>query len=352
MSGVPETFSLLGAGALLFGGLAGPLDGLTATVRLSQDALGFGCLRVGRAGGAPSRVSNVADPVEPRDAVNRDWVYAQLGFLPPVRAVDSTYPGVVNLGRVGEVDGVALAEGDLVLLTQQADARQNGFYRLVGRGLERASEAPDGSRLAGKAASCFDGRVNANTCWVCSSQRGLVGTDPLQFSYFSVMEGRVGNTSLRLGSGSIYDTGGSISFQGNAVVGAASMSAGHFYSTSDASLKENLQPLRSGLADLTRLGSYSFTWKGRPEAGLDVGLLAQEVRQVAPEVVGAHPSTGHLQVDYARLVPYLMHWMRLLHDKVTSLEEELSSARTRASRARVSSRRARVRSSRRSAARE
>jgi hypothetical protein len=72
-------------------------------------------------------------------------------------------------------------------------------------------------------------------------------------------------------------------------------------STSDRRLKKNIKSLNYGLADLMKLRPVSFEWKDK-EGMRKLGLIAQEVQQILPEVVD-EPKEGYLGVFYADLVP-------------------------------------------------
>ena len=55
--------------------------------------------------------------------------------------------------------------------------------------------------------------------------------------------------------------------------------------TSDIRQKKNIQNLNYGLTDLMRLRPVSFEWKKDDGSGTKIGLIAQELQQVIPEVV-------------------------------------------------------------------
>jgi hypothetical protein len=56
---------------------------------------------------------------------------------------------------------------------------------------------------------------------------------------------------------------------------------------SDMSLKENITDTKYGLSDIMKLRGVDFDWK-REDMGHDVGVLAQEVESVIPELVKEH----------------------------------------------------------------
>lgn len=101
------------------------------------------------------------------------------------------------------------------------------------------------------------------------------------------------------------------------------------YFTSDMRLKTNIVPLANALELVNELGGYSFDWSDEHiqsrggEDGFfvrkhDVGLIAQEVRDVLPEAV-AERENGYLAVKYERLIPLLVEAIKELTDKVNRI---------------------------------
>jgi hypothetical protein len=77
--------------------------------------------------------------------------------------------------------------------------------------------------------------------------------------------------------------------------------------SSDARLKDHIVPLDSGLALVAKLRPVRFNWKAAPALGTQLGLIAQEVQQVVPEVVTvAHDASRTMGVNYPGLVPVLI----------------------------------------------
>jgi len=73
-----------------------------------------------------------------------------------------------------------------------------------------------------------------------------------------------------------------------------------FTTTSDARLKENVETLNNAVDVVNRLRGVSYTRNGKAE----IGLIAQEVEQVIPEVVGE--SDGFKTVAYSNVVGLLI----------------------------------------------
>lgn len=61
------------------------------------------------------------------------------------------------------------------------------------------------------------------------------------------------------------------------------------YMTSDKRLKSNINPFERGLADILKMETYSFQYNGKAgieNTDLQYGLLAQDLKEIAPELVG------------------------------------------------------------------
>jgi len=95
--------------------------------------------------------------------------------------------------------------------------------------------------------------------------------------------------------------GGRVHITGNLVVD------GVFSNPSDARLKQGLHPLGYGLAELRQLRPVTWKWKAEPEGRLQLGLIAQEVETVLPELVSTDNDAEHTKgLNYIGLVPLLI----------------------------------------------
>lgn len=96
------------------------------------------------------------------------------GALTIVRAVAITNVSLSNGLENGDtVEGVALATGDLVLLTAQTAPAENGVYVVVASGTaSRHSSLNTYDSLCGAYFSVMEGTTKADTLWRCTSNRG------------------------------------------------------------------------------------------------------------------------------------------------------------------------------------
>src|SRR3989338_140107 len=96
------------------------------------------------------------------------------------------------------------------------------------------------------------------------------------------------------------------------VAGAVKASA--FYYSSDESLKENIATIPNALATLQKLRGVEFDWK--EDGTHDLGLIAQEVEKVYPELVSIDKITGLKSIEYGKLVGPIIEAIKTLAQKV------------------------------------
>ena len=91
--------------------------------------------------------------------------------------------------------------------------------------------------------------------------------------------------------------------------------------SSDARLKTNIQPITSPLDKVLALRGVTFSWN--PDTGFDgsthIGLIAQEVENVLPEVVNTG-SDGYKSISYSNIVAVLVEAIKDLEARVAELE--------------------------------
>ena len=107
--------------------------------------------------------------------------------------------------------------------------------------------------------------------------------------------------------------------------------------TSDQRLKKNIVDNNEGLEKITAIRVRNFEYRLPDEvdpelhptdainkAGVQLGVIAQEIQQVLPECV-KQESTGVLSVDPDNLTWYLINAVKELNAKVTALEAQLGA---------------------------
>ena len=102
---------------------------------------------------------------------------------------------------------------------------------------------------------------------------------------------------------------------------------------SDARLKQDVTPLSYGLSEVLRLRPVRWQWKDTTTTQLNLGLVAQDVEPVLPELILRNVDTkGSLGLNYFGFVPVLIHAIQEQQDTITALKAENTSldARIRA----------------------
>ena len=100
------------------------------------------------------------------------------------------------------------------------------------------------------------------------------------------------------------------------------------YNSSDVRLKDNIQVIKGSLDKIDGIRGVEFDWNDKSpgwaqERGHDVGVIAQEVQKVVPEIVVERKS-GYLGVDYKRLVPLLIESVKELKQEVEILKKKVN----------------------------
>ena len=93
------------------------------------------------------------------------------------------------------------------------------------------------------------------------------------------------------------------------------------YSSSDAALKDNIKNIQNPLSKINKLNGVSFTWNSNQKtySGYDIGVIAQEVQDVFPEIVTTRED-GYKAVRYEKLIPLLIECIKELNAKLDALK--------------------------------
>ena len=134
-----------------------------------------------------SRITNLADPVDPQDAATKGYVDASRSGLDVKESARVATTTNITLSNTQTVDGVALSEGDRVLVKDQTDPIENGLYVVSSGAWSRSADADEPNEVsAGLFVFVEEGSVNADSGFVLTTDNPLiVGTDGLTFVQFS-----------------------------------------------------------------------------------------------------------------------------------------------------------------------
>ena len=93
-------------------------------------------------------------------------------------------------------------------------------------------------------------------------------------------------------------------------------------STSDRRLKENIKTIDGALDKITQLRGVRFTWKEETDGRPQLGLIAQEVKDVLPEVVSQNKN-GYYGVDYTETIGVFVEAIKEQQEMIEELKEEI-----------------------------
>ena len=130
------------------------------------------------------------------------------------------------------------------------------------------------------------------------------------------MGGVAADTSPQLGanldmnSNNITGTG--------AITITGDVTATNFITTSDARLKSNITNITDALAKVTQLSGKQYTMYGQDD---QIGLIAQEVEQVLPQMVHTRDDMmGTKAINYQNMVALLVEAVKELQTEIKGLK--------------------------------
>ncbi len=89
---------------------------------------------------------------------------------------------------------------------------------------------------------------------------------------------------------------------------SGNVKATSFLTSSDERLKIDIRVLDSALSRILSLHGYDFLWKS--DGRRDIGIIAQEVERVFPDLVHTDPTTGYKSVEYPNLIAPMIEAIR------------------------------------------
>lgn len=180
--------------------------------------------------------------------------------------------------------------------------------------------------------------VNAGSVWYSNSQltfipNGNIGVGITNPWYKLHINGTVAATNYMftwVNIGTVWYTTSQLTFLPNGNIGIGMTNptyklsvswqviADGFYMLSDEKFKTDITPLNNALEEIMKLNGYSFT---RKETGKkDIGLLAQEVERVFPDLVNTD-SEGTKAVKYMNIIAPLVESIKSLYKENLALKE-------------------------------
>ena len=118
----------------------------------------------------------------------------------------------------------------------------------------------------------------------------------------------------------LQDTGGSVLIGGNLTVN------GTFSNPSDVRLKRNISSLNYGLSEVMKLRPVVWQWKSQPTGKLQLGMIAQEVEPVMPELVERDVDPNKpLLMNYIGFVPVMVKAIQQQQEQIKQQQDQINS---------------------------
>jgi hypothetical protein len=148
-----------------------------------------------------------------------------------------------------------------------------------------------------------------------------------------------GNSTISIGQA--VATTDNVRFNSLGIGMAASATAGRIdatndivaYSSSDIRFKENIKPIENALDKIRKISGNTYDWKAENKVehgyeGNDVGVIAQEVEAVLPQLVQTREN-GYKAVKYDKLVALLIEGIKDQQLQIEQLRIDLDNCRNK-----------------------
>ena len=213
-----------------------------------------------------------------------------------------------------------------------------------GSGSFSGSFQGDGNNLTG--INSYTVANNAQERVVLATSESVSGSATAGLTYNGTTFTIAGNVNTGQGATEIYlmnqnvQVSSSVRFEGlgvgtepSGVVGAILATNDVVaFSTSDERLKENFEPIGSAIEKVGQLNGYTFDWipmEGiHVHSGHDIGVKAQEVEKVLPEIVEDR-GNGYKAVKYDKLTALLIQAVNEQQEQINKLTTELNWVKNR-----------------------
>ena len=238
---------------------------------------------------------------------------------------DTTVIGNVNLnGTATElVSGFAISGEDANIIP---DADAGGKCYVYGP-MEILYSDPGDTSWQTCSLTLFNNNATTGECAIAYRNSGTNGTSSNywlaglnQGTDYDIAYGTtftLANTKLRL------STAGNLEVDGNVTAFSTTLS--------DAALKDNVETITNSIDKIKELRGVSFTWNQTARKGKnDIGLIAQEVEKVIPEVVHEQSpyfvegEESYKTVDYEKIIAVLIEGMKEQQNQIEMLMSEIN----------------------------
>jgi len=250
--------------------------------------------------------------------------------------------------QVGTTSSEALAGNTVTITGAQATAISANTLKVSDTGepalLNEDGTVQLGTGVTGAAVRLAIGAGTSNLAIGETSSTALAGDTTIPTNNNELTNGQGFISSL---SGAVLTTGaqtvaGAKTFSSDLKVSTGSIAVGNInnsttdgridaandvvaFSSSDIRLKDNIKTIDNALDKVNSIQGIEFDWiekeKVHGNSGHDVGVIAQEIEKVLPDVVTTRES-GYKAVKYEKIVPLLIEAIKELTNEINELKNK------------------------------
>ena len=167
----------------------------------------------------------------------------------------------------------------------------------------------------------FDGSTLSVTGDILGSSKiGLDTTDYITFTNNTRMDVFINNNNEFR-----FESDGDFHADGDVIAESTTIS--------DSRLKDNIIQIGKALDTVISLRGVSYTWKaGKKKGKQDIGLIAQEVEEILPEIVkdkklpliqDADSNETYKTIDYEKIIPVLIEAIKEQQSQIDELKKKI-----------------------------
>ncbi len=217
---------------------------------------------------------------------------------------------------------------------------QGGNYGVYGTGFNGVYGTGSGRGVWGVGAWGLYGTGTTHGVWASGGHYGVYG-DSAQTGVYG-QGGTIGIHGKAGAGGTAGYFQGPVQITGRLFV-EDNVCANNIPCSSDSRLKQNVTGLKYGLDQLLRLRPVSWRWKSEPEGKPQMGLVAQEVEKVMPELVLKDAdATKPLGLNYMALLPVAVKAIQEQQAQIREQQKQIEQLRAELNRVKRTVRRKRV----------
>jgi len=259
------------------------------------------------------------------DTISNSGIITSTGFVGPLTGnltgdvtgnitgnvtgnITGNVTGNVTGDLTGDVIGTATTATNVTVADESTDTSCNVLFVTSTTGnlpLKSGTNLTFNSSTAELSTTTFNGSLSGTATNATNITLADDSSDTTSFPIFAT--DATGNQSVKTDSSALTY---------NASDGT--LSATNINSTSDESLKKDINTIVDGLEIINSIDGVRFVWKESNKPS--VGVIAQDVEKVLPELISERTDTGTKSVNYNGLVGVLIEAVKELSSRVEVLE--------------------------------